>query len=765
MKSKLILDLNEITSSDFKQVGGKAASLSDMVRSKIPVPPGYVITTNAFSRGMDDELKQEILKRFDMLGSKRVAVRSSALVEDSKSASWAGLLESYLPITREELIEAVEKCRSSIHSTRAQKYAHKHRVRDGKKTVAVIVQAMVESDVSGVLFSTNPISNDHSEFLIESAYGLGELLVQGKITPETITATRDGQIVNRKASKQQLKLVYEAGETKKIAMKPPGKILTAVLVKKLVILGEKIEEQFGLPQDIEWTIEAGKFYILQSRPVTTLGKKPQMEDGTITWVTAVARRHTPLLLSFVISGQQDHLLSKHQIGLPIQFSKIRRKGYNLQYDKADLETCRVAIKREISKNSLTFFDTYSKQCLDSCQEFLDIGESIERQQLKESNLPCLKIQLQRYFDAAISHAIHLIVLISVQFELEDFLNNFIDERISDLKHRVHIMNSLKITNEPTHEIANLERLIELGQLVQKTVPAYKEWIVADPYILKEQIVKEFHIIWKNITQYQKDFGWMGRMYYAGNPITEVDIIVRLQNSLRYDCDLRLNKIQTERKRQLAEREQSIIELGGDIESRLLADTISRYMHLRTYRLNVYFIAHQQVFGLLTKAAKMLGLKGGVEDIIFLDWREIIAGLNKRVSVEELRNDIIKRQQGFEFLSLDGKTEWSSLTILKGMTACLGTYTGRVRLLLNDEAMVKMIPGEVLVTTMTTPSLMLGVEKAGAIVTDEGGMLCHAAIVSRELNIPCIIGTQNATNILNDGDIIEVDANNGIVKKL
>jgi phosphoenolpyruvate synthase/pyruvate phosphate dikinase len=497
------------------------------------------------------------------------------------------------------------------------------------------------------------------------------------------------------------------------------------------------------------------------------------------WITAVARRHTPLFLSLVISGQQNPALIKQQTGMSILFSHIRRKGISLQYDKNELIASRAVIKNTVSKQGLTFFDTYTKHCLNSCQEFLEIAASLGKQSLQKTNRVTLKAKLNRYFDAAVSHAVHLIAIISIQFELEDYLNRYVTERIPDAKQAERILASLKITVEPTDEIANLERLLELGKLVQKTAPTYNDWLGTDTQILKERIEKDFPEIWEIIKCYQNDFGWMGRMYFAGNPITDSDVITRLQNVLRQDCGKNLNKIYTERKRRLTEREQSIIELGGDNETRLLAEIVARYMYLRTYRLSVYFKAHEYVLQPLNKAGEILHLHGGVADIIFLDWREILAGLNGKLTIKEIKHKIVQRRNGFEFLCVDGRTKWlspnvksslrtihkkHSLTSLKGMTACAGIYKGRVRLILNDEAMQDMFSGEVLVTTMTIPSLMLAVEKAGAIVTDEGGMLCHAAIVSRELNIPCVIGTQKATQVFSDGDLVEVDANNGVVKK-
>jgi len=814
---RYIKSLNKIALTDIQQVGGKAASLGEMIQAGLPVPQGFVVTTKAyreihdkqflkkFEKAMLSEallgemihadlpvspgfaataadykefyLKQfseEILEAFKKLGANRVAVRSSAVAEDSSTASWAGQLESYLNITQEELLIAIKKCWQSIDSKRAKLYASQQKVSKEKLAVAVIIQKMVNADASGVLFTTNPVTNNSKEIMIEAGYGLNELLVKGEITPDNyIVAKKTLKIKSKILGSKDKIFAYEDGKNKRILAPEKFRnifVLNETQIKELVKFGIQLEKYYDKPQDIEWALEEDKFFLVQSRAVTSLTIKSHTKMNNVTWVTAVARRHTPLFLSLVISGEQDPLLIKHQTNLSIMYSRIRRKGLNLQYDKNELNTNRAIVRTKILKYGLTFFDTYSNQCLKSCQEFLKVARSTEKQFSKKSRLLTLKTHLQSYFDAAISHAPHLIVLISVQFELEDFLKKFVIERISNAKQAEQIMNALKIAVEPTQEIANLECLLELGQLVQKKVSDYKEWIIADPEALKVRIAKEFPAVWTSIKHYQKEFCWMGRMYYAGSPITELDIIVRLQNSLQLDCTQRLNKVYADRKRQLAERKQSIVELGGDNEAHLLADIVARYMYLRSYRLNVYFMAHEHAIGLLNKTAEKLGLRGGVDDIIFINWREILEGLDKEQTIEKLRDKIILRKECFEFLSIDGETKWSSPSIkssstLKGATACPGIYTGHVRLILNDKAMHDMLPGEVLVTTMTTPSLMLAIEKAGAIVTDEGGMLCHAAIVSREFNIPCLVGTQKATKIFRDGDFVEVDAEKGIVKIL
>lgn len=233
---------NEISMEDVNLVGGKAASLGEMTKANFPVPLGFVITTEA--QGVINE--DEIFKAFDLLDSEKVAVRSSAVAEDSSQASWAGQLETYLNVSREDLIYKIKDCWRSIKSERAQSYAARQNLLGEQLLVAVAVQKMVKSKTAGVMFTANPVTNDRKEIVIESIAGLGEALVQGLVTPDSFVV-----------DKESLEIKHNGSQDQKI--------------KELAKIGKAIEDHFGNPQDIEWAIDKkGKIWILQSRPITTL---------------------------------------------------------------------------------------------------------------------------------------------------------------------------------------------------------------------------------------------------------------------------------------------------------------------------------------------------------------------------------------------------------------------------------------------------------------------------------------------------------------
>lgn len=245
-----IKNFNEISKEDKNLVGGKAASLGEMTKADFPVPPGFVITTEGFQK----DIEQEALKAFDSLNAEKVAVRSSAVAEDSLQASWAGQLETYLNVSRDDLVNRIRECWESIRSDRALDYASDKDLTNDQLVVAVVIQKMIDSQSAGVMFTVNPVSQDRNEVMIESIFGLGEALVQGSVTPDNFLIDKESLEIKNK-DLQEI----------------DGQSISDESIQKLVELGKSIEEHYKSPQDIEWAIDKqGKIWILQSRPITTL---------------------------------------------------------------------------------------------------------------------------------------------------------------------------------------------------------------------------------------------------------------------------------------------------------------------------------------------------------------------------------------------------------------------------------------------------------------------------------------------------------------
>ncbi len=296
--------------------GGKGKSLSFLIKNDISVPNGFVILSNAFEKFISDnnlsqdialifkrvrknrmetiehasekiqnlilskqipeQLQNSIIKLYKELNLGLVAVRSSATIEDSSDNAWAGQLESYLNTNENMLISNIRKCWASLYTPRAIFYRLQRSLNPILGSVAVVIQEMIQAEVSGVSFSVHPINRNNNELIIEAGYGLGEAIVSNKVTPDSYTVKKDTlEIVDICINTQNRKLVLSddhisnvwedvSDEIKNIKKLNDDQIIE---LSKLII---KIEKIYNCPQDIEWVLHCGKFYITQSRPITTL---------------------------------------------------------------------------------------------------------------------------------------------------------------------------------------------------------------------------------------------------------------------------------------------------------------------------------------------------------------------------------------------------------------------------------------------------------------------------------------------------------------
>jgi pyruvate,water dikinase len=304
----------QLSKNDTSIAGGKGASLGEMTKAGLSVPPGFVVLASAFDRflaetdldveveailkkvshkdinsvekgsveirdlilnaKMPQDIKQEIEKNFRALKTKFVAVRSSATAEDSKTASWAGELETYLNVTEKDVVKQVKKCWSSLFTPRAIFYRFEKKLNRTSVSVAVVVQKMVQSEISGICFTVHPVTKDYDQMVIEAGFGLGEAIVGGLITPDTyVVHKKDFSLLDINVSEQKFAIVKspKGNVNKKLSAKEGSRQkLTGKQIVELAKICVKIEKHYKHPQDIEWALEKKKFYITQSRPITTL---------------------------------------------------------------------------------------------------------------------------------------------------------------------------------------------------------------------------------------------------------------------------------------------------------------------------------------------------------------------------------------------------------------------------------------------------------------------------------------------------------------
>ena len=279
-----ILRLDQVGTEDLAAVGGKARNLGRLAKHGFPVPPGFVITTEAYRRRDDPEVAAAITAAYDRFGG-RVAVRSSATVEDLDEASFAGQQESILGVTgREAVLQAVRHCWDSLHSERAVAYRRASAVDHDGLSMAVIVQRLVEADVAGVLFTRDP-AGDSNRVVVEAAWGLGCGVVSGRVNPDRWTLDPESGDPVRSEIARKPVMFTAAGE----APVPTGRqslpSLSMEQLGRLAELGREVEALFGEPQDVEWAFAGGDLFVLQSRPITvTGGEREQVRREEIAYL-------------------------------------------------------------------------------------------------------------------------------------------------------------------------------------------------------------------------------------------------------------------------------------------------------------------------------------------------------------------------------------------------------------------------------------------------------------------------------------------------
>jgi len=332
--SEFVKWFSELNKDSGKVAGGKGANLAEIYNLKVPVPPGFVVTAQAYDHFIKNakldekikellsiidyentaqldeitkqirifildskfpkEIEEEIIESYENLSFSEdyseeknpldflkaasepifVAVRSSATTEDLADASFAGQQDSFVNIKgNSELLKHIKKCFASLFTSRATYYRHKKGFKHEEASLAVVVQKMVDSEKSGVIFSKDP-SYKNNNIIIEAVWGLGEGIVSGRITPDKYVISQDIQIISKKISNKKVALTRDSGGNKQIIKlreeKANQQVLSEHEIHELAEISLKLEEHYQKPQDIEFAIETGKIYIVQTRPITTI---------------------------------------------------------------------------------------------------------------------------------------------------------------------------------------------------------------------------------------------------------------------------------------------------------------------------------------------------------------------------------------------------------------------------------------------------------------------------------------------------------------
>lgn len=864
--NSMIISLSDIEDKDINLVGSKAHNLGKL--TKIPiinVPGGFCVTVAAYreataqsrvfqdllceldqltpkqreqithlSRRIREEIleleipnsvRKEIEHQLDMLGPDQAfAVRSSSTAEDLPQASFAGQYDSFLNIRGiEAVLDHISRCWASAFSDRAVLYRIENGV-EHNAALAVIVQNMVSPEVSGVLFTADPTSDSRETTAINAAFGLGEALVSGLVSPDTY-CVREQQITKKVIGAKEL--AYYPAEAQGTVVKPStaserkAQALTDAQILELADLGKTIEAHFGFPQDIEWCLANGVFYIVQSRPITALYPIPEMRGESKQVFVSVGHQQMmtdamkPLGLSFyLLTTPAPMVTAGGRLFVDITPRLATEEG------RQSLLSTLGASDPLMKDGLLTLFEHPDFRLPETSNQDADPSKATVRAPGVEDNSAP---NPQTVPNLIAQHQVSIAALrknISTKSGPELF--RFIREDIKTL--RSNLFQGMDVITAAMQASAWLNQKIAdwlgeknaadiLAQGVEHNITSQMGLDLLD----LADVIRPYPEIISYLEQTREsNFLDELRQFEGGNEVRQAILVFLEKYGVRCEGEIDITRPRWaenpralipiilsniknfepgDGRKLLAEQRQRALNKINEIlgrlqnlpdgeqkaaEAKLMIDTLRSYSGYREYPKYVmvtwYYIYKQ---ALLQEAEKLVheGLIEQPEDVYYLTFDEFEAA----VVILELDVKIIeKRKREYRFFQrltpprimisdgeiIAGKYNTENLppNAIPGLAVSNGIVEGRARVILNLED-ANLEEGDILVTTFTDPSwtpLFLSIK---GLVTEVGGLMTHGSVIAREYGIPAVVGVVDAVKRIKDGQRIRVNGTEGYIELL
>jgi len=775
---EFVKNLKEIGKNDVAIAGGKGSSLGEMIKSKIPVPEGFIVLSKAFqdfikqtdldvdidaildkvdtkkvhtveeasekiqslilNKEIPDKISKAIVRSFDDLGVKYVAVRSSATSEDNVATAWAGQLDTFLNTTKKTLLENVKKCWASLFTPRAIVYRIEKKLRQTKVSVAVVIQKMIDSEESGIAFSVHPITEDPSQLIIEAGFGLGEAIVSGEITPDSYVVNKqDLEIIDINVNKQGKGLfrkIYGGNEWRDLGENGENQVLNRNEIVELSKLIVKIERFQCHPCDIEWAKEKGKFYILQSRPITTLtGKKKTIskEDKNLFgyWDEYNPRVVTPLEYDLYMKDIWQASLDMLDFGDGVP--KIEEVVVFNQKVPIKIDPSKYEKKSSAPKKNINLFEEVGKwrRKIKNIRKALgDLSKLTEKEILDK-----LEIISEEYRKMARNRLLNMNTWIDKESEVKDLFKN------SDME-----FNEQKLIAGLDTETAKMnQELLNLALLKKADTDKFEEKF--------NRFLEEYgHFESEGVSLEENKKTLLNYINNLSKTKIENRLNISKKDYENYKSNL-LKKLDSNKQKAM---EKGIKELREAIK-------------LREDSKSLQDAPKPIIDNLLVELGNRLKKKSFIDhssDVYLLRLEEL---KEKKIDKDFLvkRKKILdnKRKESWLPNWFIGKKKLDSKEILEGISGSKGSVTGRVKVIKNPKEFDKVKKGDIIVAYSTNPLWTQLFSIISGIIVEHGTILSHAAITAREYGIPCVVGVRDVTNILKNGDEVEVDGDEGIIK--
>lgn len=867
--NQYVVEFREIDQKWRTAVGGKGVNLGELTKiSDIQVPEGFCVTTKAFRKSIESnedyqtlieeltllkaedrvkigevsrEIREVILKAeipdsavkgvSDYLTKyglgNAYAIRSSATAEDLPHASFAGQQDTFLNIKgKDAILEHIRKCWASLFTDRAVIYRIQNGFDHQKVYLSVIIQRMIFSEASGILFTADPITSNRKVLSIDAGFGLGEALVSGLVSADNYKV-RQGSIVEKSISEKKLAVnARNRGGTEQKEIEPNQQCLPALTDEQVLVLekiGRKIEAYFGNPQDIEWCLADGSFYIVQSRPITTLYPIPEVERSLENHV-------------YVSVGHQQMMtdpmkplgLSFYMLTTP---APMRPAGGRLFVDvTAPLSSSE---GRKNLLNTLGQSDPLIKDALLTAAEQGGFVKSIKEHSSNKTNeaVPPVDFQPQIENDPVIvselirsSQAMIHELKQNIQTKSGSDLFLFIQEDIEKLRKSLSDPQSMGVIMAAQNASSWINEYMNqwlgeknpadtLSQSVPNNVTSemglalldvadairpypeiidYLQQVTEDGFLEKIVMFDGGQETKDAINSYLSTYGMrcsgeidITKSRWLEKPATLIPMILNNIKNFEPNASKRI----FEKGRQAAlEKEQELLtrvqELpDGEqkvVKTKQMIRLIRNFSGYREYpkyiMINHYFVYKQA----LLEEAKLLVQANVIkkeEDIYYLTFEE----LREAVITNQLDYQIIgERKNAYrlyeklnpprvitsdgEIIAGEYRTRNLPENAIAGLAVSSGDIEGRARVILNI-ADADLEDGDILITSFTDPSWTPLFVSIKGLVTEVGGLMTHGAVIAREYGLPAVVGVENATKLIRDGQRIRVNGTEGYIEVL
>lgn len=769
----LVLPLAD-PAADLETVGGKGAALARLAAAGLPVPAGFHLTTHAYRRFTADLDVEGMLRGEDPAGAIAaafarhevpaditaavraalppgpVAVRSSATAEDLPELSFAGQHDTFLDVAADDVPEAVKRCWASLWTARAIEYRARNGIAD--PVLAVVVQRMVPAEVSGVLFTANPVTGSRAETVVNAAPGLGEALVGGTITPDSYVVA-DG------------------------AVRRDGDLLSEAQVRELAGLGARVEALFGFPVDVEWALHDGRFALLQARPITAL---PEVWNdslrGDYLWTCANLREAVPSVMTPATWSFAQALAQPPIGGHPTSGNIGGRFYLNLSaalavasalglgrvaprmaeqvfgrippgFEVPPLPMSRPAVLRAAIRAGLHFF-RQGREFRARIDDLVAAGPATAERLLAAIRAAGTPAGLRALWDSDVDELLHVHARVyDAGARNGPMSGTRVRRRLAALVGEETATTLLTGAHGEGGELASLGPLLGLARLRRGEI-SREEYVRAHGH----RFADEFEV---SAPRPAEDPTWP-RQLDGPDP----EELLAGQAAAREAAWAGLRAAHPRAAARLRRRVDRLADLARERE-RARSEFARVFAVLRAF---------------LVRAGEVTGHGG---DLFFLSYQETLRVLEgdtapparvraRRAAYERYRAlppypTYIRGR--FDPEAWAANADASPGDGISGFPGAAGVVEGVARVVLDVADGGELAPGEVLVTTVTNIGWTPLFPRAAAVVTDVGAPLSHAAIVARELGIPAVVGCGNATTAIRTGDRVRVDGGRGTVTVL